>query len=59
VTAISEIFPKVVSEESHDVDILKTIALYCGVGLLVTLLLTAGLAFLPPAPQTLDVMDWI
>jgi hypothetical protein len=49
----------VVSADSPDIDSFKTIALFCGVGLLVSLLLAAGLAYLPSQPHTLDVIDWI
>jgi hypothetical protein len=59
VTAIPEVFLNVVSAKSPDIDVFKTIALYCGAGLLVSLLLTAGLAYLSLEPQTPDVMDWI
>ena len=48
-----------VSTDSSDVDIFKTIAVFCGLGLLVSLLLAAGLTYLPPEPHTLDVMGWI
>jgi hypothetical protein len=47
---------------SPDVDILKTVGLFCGVALVVLLLLLAGgVAHLPLEPHTngLDVMDWI
>jgi hypothetical protein len=60
VTAIAKAFLlNVVSTDSRDVDIVKTIALFCGLGLLVSLLLAAGLGQLPLEPHTLDVMDWI
>ena len=49
---------KETSATSSDVDMLKMIALLCGVGLLVSLLLTSGVAGspleLPP-----DVTDWM
>jgi hypothetical protein len=58
VTAISKPFPKGASAELSDADMFKTIALLCGVGLLVSLLLTSGVAGLrlelPP-----DVMVWM
>jgi hypothetical protein len=44
---------------ASDIDILKTIAVFCGVGLLVSLLLAAGLSYLPIEPQTLDVINWM
>ena len=58
-TEMAKAFFNVVSAESPDVDIFKTIALFCGVGLLAALLLAAGLAYLPPEPHTLQVIDWI
>ena len=59
-TAIAKAFLlNVVSTDSRDVDIVKTIALFCGLGLLVSLLLAAGLSRLRLEPHTLDVMDWI
>jgi hypothetical protein len=45
-----------------DVETLKTIAIFCGVGLLVSLLLASGAAHLGLAPSTiglLDVVNWI
>jgi hypothetical protein len=42
-----------------DIDILKTIAVFCGVGLLLSLLLAAGPSHLPIEPQTLDVINWM
>jgi hypothetical protein len=58
VTAISKTLSKVVSAESSEVGALKTIALFCGVGLLVSLLLIAGVAGLP-LELTPDVMEWM
>jgi hypothetical protein len=58
-TATAKPFSNVVSAKSSDIDILKTIALFCGVGLLVSLLLTAVLAYLQIGPQAPDLMDWI
>ena len=48
-----------VSAESPEVDVFKMIVLFCGVGLLVSLLLILGFAYLPSEPRTLDVMDWV
>jgi hypothetical protein len=55
-TAIAKAFSNVIPAISPDVDILKTVALFCGVGLVVSL----G-AYLPLEPHTygLDVMDWM
>jgi hypothetical protein len=58
VTAISKTFPKRASAELSDVDMLKTIALFCGVGLLVSLLLISEVAALPLG-LTPDVMVWM
>lgn len=46
-TAISRPFLKRASAELSDVDIFKAVALLGGVGLLVSLLLTSGVAGLP------------
>jgi hypothetical protein len=41
-------------------DILKTIAVFCGIGLLTVLVLgLLGPSFLPTEPETLNVMCWI
>jgi hypothetical protein len=54
--ALSNAFPAI----STDVDSLGTIALFCGVGLLASLVLVAsGLTFLPSEPQSLNVMNWL
>jgi hypothetical protein len=59
-TAIAKtLLLNVVSADKADIDGFKTIALFCGVGLLVSLLLAAGLAYLPSQPHTLDVIDWL
>jgi hypothetical protein len=58
VTVIPHTFPKVSSAKSSDGDILITIALFCGIGLLVSLLLTSGVTGSPLA-LTPDVMDWM
>jgi hypothetical protein len=44
-----------------DVETLKTIAIFCGAGLVVSLLLARWSAYLGPAASTvgLDVMNWI
>ena len=38
-------------------DILETVALFCGVGLLLLVLL--GASVLPTEPQAINVMNWI
>jgi hypothetical protein len=58
VTVIPHTFPKVTSAELSDVDIFITVALFCGVGLLASLLLTSGVAGLP-LELTPVVTDWI
>jgi hypothetical protein len=41
-------------------DDLKTVAVFCGVGLLIVLVLgMLGASFLPTGPETLNVMCWI
>jgi hypothetical protein len=44
-----------------DVETLKTIVMFCGVGLVVSLLLAGGAAYLRLEAGTngLDMMDWI
>jgi hypothetical protein len=58
VTAISRPFPKGASAELSDADMFKTIALFCSVGLLVSLLLSSGVAGLR-MELTPDVMGWM
>ncbi len=43
-----------------DFDILETVALFCGVGLSIVLVLVLlGSSVLPTDPQALNVMSWI
>jgi hypothetical protein len=61
-TAIAKAFSNVIPTISPDVDILRAVGLFCGVALVVSVLLLAGgVAHLPLEPHTngLDVMDWI
>jgi hypothetical protein len=58
VSVIQHTFPKMTSAESSDGDIFITIALFCGVGLLVSLLLISEVAALP-LWLTPDVMVWM
>jgi hypothetical protein len=61
-TAIAKAFSNVIPTISPDVDILRAVGLFCGVALVVSLLLLAGgVAHLPLEPHTngLDVMAWI
>jgi hypothetical protein len=56
---LAKTFLNAVSADQTDIDMLRTIALFCGVGLLVSVLVAAGLTWLPTEPQSLNVMDWI
>jgi hypothetical protein len=49
------------SGTQDDVETLKTLVIFCGIGLVVSLLLAAMGAYLPLEPHIngLDVMDWI
>ena len=64
-TAIAKAFSNIIPAISPDVDILKTVGLFCGVAFVVLLLLLpGGVAHLPleqlePHTNGLDVMDWI
>jgi hypothetical protein len=54
--ALSNAFPSI----STDVDSLRTIALFCGVGLLASLvLISTGVSFLPAEVEAINVMNWI
>jgi hypothetical protein len=52
VIAAARVFLNSVSVKSPDIDVFKTIAIFCGVGLLILLLLAAGLACLQLEPQS-------
>jgi hypothetical protein len=52
-------FADVAGAKSPVIDTFKTIALVCGVGLLVSLLLAAGLASFQPKLEAPEVIDWI
>jgi hypothetical protein len=56
---LAKTFLNAVSADQTDIDMLRTIALFCGAGLLVSVLVAAGLTWLPAEPQSLNVMDWI
>ena len=59
-TAIARALSNAIPAISTDFDIPKTVALFCGVGLLISLVLVAsGLSLLPTDAQTLNVMTWI
>jgi hypothetical protein len=59
-TAIARAFSRAPGTQV-DVETLKTIVIFCGVGLVVSLLLAEWIASLRLAPDTngLDIMDWI
>jgi hypothetical protein len=60
-TAIAKTLSTAFPAFSTDVDnTLGTIVLFCGLGLLASLVLVAsGLTILPAEPQSLDVINWI
>ena len=59
-TAIARALSNAIPAIPTDFDVLKAVALFCGVGLLVSLVLVAsGLSLLPTDAQTLNVMTWI
>jgi hypothetical protein len=60
VTAIANVLSRASGTEV-DVETLKTIVIFCGLGLVVSLLLASWSAHQAPAPSTvgLDVMNWI
>jgi hypothetical protein len=60
VAAIARVLSRA-SGTDVDVETLKTIAIFCGAGLVVSLLLAAGADSLRLAPDTheLDIMNWI
>jgi hypothetical protein len=59
-TAIAKALSNAIPAISTDVDILRTIVLFCGVGLLASLILVvSGLSFLPTESEVLNVMNWI
>lgn len=59
-TAIARVLSRA-SGTQVDVETLKTIVIFCGVGLVVSLLLASGAAHMGLAPDTneLDIMTWI
>jgi hypothetical protein len=58
--AIAKAFANTIPSIPPDFDILKTVALFCGVGLSVVLVLVLlGSSVLPTDPQVLNVMCWI
>jgi hypothetical protein len=60
-TAIARALSRAFPETQVDIEDLKIIAIFCGVGLVVSLLLAEWIASLRLAPDTngLDIMDWI
>ena len=59
-TAVARVLSRA-SGTDVDVETLKTIVIFCGVGLVVSLLLAGGSDSLGLAPDTneLDIMTWI
>jgi hypothetical protein len=58
--ATAKVIPTTIPSLPPGFNILKTIALLCGVGLLIVLVLgLLGSSVLPTAPETLNVMCWI
>jgi hypothetical protein len=58
--AIAKAFSNTITSIPPDFDILKTVVLFCGVGLLILLVLVLlGASFLPTESQALNVMYWI
>jgi hypothetical protein len=58
--AIAKAFSNTIPSIPPDFDILKTFALFCGVGLLILLVLFSwGASFRPTEAQALNVMYWI
>ena len=58
--ATAKAFSNTIPSIPPDFDILETVALFCGVGLLTVLVLVLlGSSFLPTEPQALNVMNWI
>jgi hypothetical protein len=58
--ATAKVFSTTIPSIPPGFDILKTLAAFCGVGLLIVLVLALlGPSFLPTDPETLNVMCWI
>jgi hypothetical protein len=58
--AIAKAFSNTIRSIPPDFDILKTFVLFCGVGLLILLVLVSlGASFRPTEAQALNVMYWI
>jgi len=58
--ATAKAFSKTMPSIPPDFDILETVALFCGVGLLMMLVaVLLGSSFLPTEPEALNVMCWI
>ncbi|MEI9924542.1 MAG: hypothetical protein WDN50_14320 [Bradyrhizobium sp.] len=58
--ATAKAFSNTLPSIPPDSDILETLALFCGVGWLIVLVLALlGSSFLPTDPETLNVMYWI
>jgi hypothetical protein len=58
--ATAKVFSNTIPSTPPDFDILKTVVLFCSVGLSIALVLALwGPAFPPTEPDTLNVMCWI
>lgn len=58
--ATAKAFSNTIPSIPPDFDILKRVALFCGAGLLISLvLILLWSSFLPTDPQVLNVMCWI
>jgi hypothetical protein len=58
--ATAKVFSNTIPSIPPDFDTLKTLALFCGVGLSIALVLVLLGSFFPPTePETLNVMCWI
>jgi hypothetical protein len=58
--ATAKVFSTTIPSIPPGFDDLKTVAMFCGFGLLIVLVLgLLGPSFLPTGPETLNVMCWI
>jgi uncharacterized BrkB/YihY/UPF0761 family membrane protein len=59
-TAIAKALSNVFPTTQPEFDVLKMLAVFCGVGLLASLVFVAsGVSVIPTEPQALNVMNWI
>jgi hypothetical protein len=58
--ATAKVLPTTIPSIPPGFEDLKTVAMFCGIGLLIVLVLALlGPSFLPTGPETLNVMCWI